>query len=281
MSRVVWITGAGGLIGSHLLRTAPPGWTVRGFTRADLELTNSDAVRSAFAADPPQQIIHCAAMSKTPDCEAKPQEAWRQNVDVTRQLCELAVNIPLLFFSTDLVFDGKKGHYDESAPTSPLTAYGKTKVAAENIVLAYPPHTVIRTSLNAGDTPYGDRSFDEQLRTAWRRGEVTKVFADEFRSPILATFTARAAWDLVTAGARGLFHVAGAQRMSRFEIASLIARQCGGIAPKLEPSSIRNYNGPPRSPDTSLDSTKAQQLLSFALPRFSDCFPDASPPFTS
>ena len=268
MHRVVWITGAGGLIGSHLVRTAPREWTVRALTRAELDLADLGAVRSAFRKESPQQIIHCAAMSKTPECQAKPEEARKQNVEVTRGLCELAVNVPLLFFSTDLVFDGCKGHYEESDATNPLTVYGETKVAAEQIVLANPLHTVIRTSLNAGVTPSGDRSFDEQLRAAWARGEVTKVFEDEFRSPILASFTARATWELVNAGARGLFHVAGAQRMSRFEMARLIAEQCTAVTPRLEPSSIRDYSGPPRSPDTSLNSNKAQSLLSFQLPHF-------------
>jgi dTDP-4-dehydrorhamnose reductase len=270
MDRVVWITGAGGLIGSHLARIAPREWHVRALTRADLELTDFDAVRSAFRRDAPQQILHCAAMSKTPDCERHPEDAWKHNVDVTRHLCELAAHIPLLFFSTDLVFDGQKGNYEEPEQPNPLSVYGKTKVVAEGIVLTNPLHTVIRTSLNAGGTPSGDRSFDEQLRAVWARGEVTKVFTDEFRSPIAADVTARAAWELVQAQARGVFHVAGPQRMSRFEIARLVAATCTTVSPRLEPSSIHDYGGPPRSPDTSLNSMKAQALLSFRLPRFED-----------
>src|SRR5436190_5395018 len=270
MDRVAWITGAGGLLGSHLVKSAPSTWQVRALTRAVLDLTDFKAVEALFKRERPQLVIHCAALSKTPACEANPELAWKANVEVTRVLCELAVDIPLFFFSTDLVFDGQKGHYNEGDAPNPLTVYGTTKVAAEQIVLANSKHTVIRTSLNAGPTPSGDSSFDEQLRAAWLRGETTKVFADEFRSPITADVTARAVWELAAAGAYGLFHVAGGQRLSRLEIARLIATQSRQIHARIEPSSIHDYAGPQRSPDTSLDCAKVKSLLSFRLPGFEE-----------
>jgi dTDP-4-dehydrorhamnose reductase len=270
MDRVAWITGAGGLLGSHLVKSAPSTWNARALRRADLELTDFKAVGELFKRDRPRLVIHCAALSKTPICEANPDLAWKTNVEVTRVLCELAADIPLFFFSTDLVFDGRKGNYNESDATNPLTVYGRTKVAAEQMVLGNSKHTVIRTSLNAGPTPSGQSSFDEQLLQQWRRGETTKVFVDEFRSPTAAWVTARAIWELVAANASGLFHIAGPQRLSRFEIAEIIAARHPNIPARLEGSSIKDYAGPRRSPDTSLDSTKARALLSFALPDFAE-----------
>jgi dTDP-4-dehydrorhamnose reductase len=268
MDRVAWITGAGGLLGSHLVKSAPSTWSARALTRGDLELTDFKAVEELFKRERPRLVIHCAALSKTPACEANPNLAWKTNVEVTRVLCELSADTPLFFFSTDLVFDGRKGDYNESDATNPLTVYGRTKVAAEQMVLANSKHTVIRTSLNAGRTPSGDSSFDEQLRAAWLHGETTRAFADEFRSPTTADVTARAVWELTAANARGLFHVAGGQRLSRLEIARLIAAHTGHAHACIEPSSIRDYIGVRRSPDTSLDCTKVQSLLSFPLPRF-------------
>src|SRR5215207_2368956 len=219
MDRVAWITGAGGLLGSHLAKSAPSTWSARALTRVDLELTDFKAVEDLFKRERPRLVIHCAALSKTPACEANPDLAWKTNVEVTRVLCELAADIPLFFFSTDLVFDGRKGNYNEADAPNPLTVYGTTKVAAEEMVLANPKHTVIRTSLNAGPTSSGQSSFDEQLHAAWIRGETTKVFADEFRSPTTANITARAVWELAAANVVGLFHIAGGQRLSRLEIA--------------------------------------------------------------
>ena len=156
MAGLAWITGAGGLIGSHLIRSASRAWEARALTRAELDLTDFAAVRAAFSREQPRLIIHCAALSKTLECEQNPERARANNVEVTRVLAGLAADIPLLFFSTDLVFDGTKGHYRENDPPNPLTVYAETKLAAEKLVLANPKHTVIRTSLNAGRTLNGD-----------------------------------------------------------------------------------------------------------------------------
>ena len=96
---VAWVTGAGGLIGNSLIQIAPEhaaGWTVLGLTRGRLDLTDFTAVRAAFAADQPQLVIHCAAISRSTDCEAEPARARQVNVDVTTRLSELATDIPFV-----------------------------------------------------------------------------------------------------------------------------------------------------------------------------------------
>src|SRR4051812_20510760 len=121
---LAWITGANGLIGNYLVRTAAshaPGWKVRGLTRRDFDLTDFSAVRRAFSEDKPELVIHCAALSKSPACQANPSLARKLNVEVTQGLAELAADIPLLFFSTDLVFDGQKGAYIETDQVNPLS----------------------------------------------------------------------------------------------------------------------------------------------------------------
>ena len=123
--RPIWITGAAGLIGNYLVQTAPrfvPAARIRGLTRADVELSDFEAVRAAFKKDAPQLIIHCAALAHTPTCEKNPALAHKMNVEVTAVLAELAVDIPLFFFSTDLVFDGLASNYDELAAVNPLSA---------------------------------------------------------------------------------------------------------------------------------------------------------------
>jgi dTDP-4-dehydrorhamnose reductase len=267
---LAWVTGAGGLIGSHVVRSAPPDWRVVALTREKLDVAEFDEVRARFAAEQPQLVIHCAAMAKANDCEADPHRAWRVNCDATRVLAEAAASVPLLFFSTDLVFDGSKGHYTETDAPHPLTVYAKTKIAAEQAVLANPLHSVVRTSLNGGISPSGDRSFTEQLINAWRAGRTPKLYADEFRSPMMVEVTARAIWDLVGAHARGLFHLGGSERMSRFDAGKIVASHFPQLNPTIARGSLREFSGPPRSPDTSLDSSKAQALLSLRLPSFRD-----------
>jgi dTDP-4-dehydrorhamnose reductase len=269
MSCVAWITGAGGLIGSHIVRAAPRDWRVRALTRGELELTDFAAVRAAFVREPPQLVIHCAALSKTLECERNPEAARLNNVEVTRVLCELASDIPLLFFSTDLVFDGRKGNYNENEAPNPLTVYAETKLAAEHTVLANPKHTVVRTSLNAGRTARGN-AFNEQWRSAWLRGETLNLFVDEFRSPMAAAVTARAVWELVAAHQPGLYHLGGSERLSRYEIGQLLAANEPQLNARIERGSIHDYAQMRRSPDTSLDRARIQRLLTFALPKFSD-----------
>jgi dTDP-4-dehydrorhamnose reductase len=269
---LVWITGAGGLMGSHLVKSASafaPGWRVEALTRQRLELTDFRAVERAFAEQRPSRVIHCAALSRSAACEADPALAERLNVSVPRHLCELAEAIPFLFFSTDLVFDGRKGNYAEADAPNPLSVYAQTKARAEAMVLKNPRHTVIRASLNSGVSPTGDRSFTEQMRRAWERGETLKLFTDEFRSPIPAAVTARAVWELLQRNEPGIYHVAGSERLSRWAIGQLLARRWPALNARMEPASIRDFSGPPRPADTSLDCSKIQRLLSFPLPAWS------------
>ena len=264
-----WVTGAGGLIGNYLVQAAPqfaPGWEVRGLTRDQLELTDFAAVARAFREDAPSLVIHCAALSKSPACQSDPALARRLNVEVTTCLTQLAADIPLIFFSTDLIFDGRKGNYTETDSPNPLSVYGETKVAAEAVVLRNPRHAVVRTSLNGGTSPTGDRGFNEEMRRMFRAGQVLNLFTDEFRNPLPALVTARAVWELSALGVTGIYHIAGREKLSRWEIGRLVAARCPELQPQLRAGSLKEYRGAPRAPDTTLDCTKAQQRLSFPLP---------------
>jgi dTDP-4-dehydrorhamnose reductase len=277
---LVWITGAGGLIGNYLVQTAgkwAPSQVVIGLTRPQLDLTDFASVRLRFTSERPKAVIHCAALSRSPECQRDPELARKLNVEVTAFLAQLAAQIPFVFLSSDLVFDGREGNYDESATVNPLSVYAQTKIAAEQLVLANPKHIVVRTSLNGGTSPTGDRGFNEQIKNAWRAGKMLTLFTDEFRCPIPAGVTARAVWELLSnRHPPGLYHVAGAERLSRWQIGQLLATRWPQLNPGIVPGSASDYPGAPRSPDTSLNSAKIQRLLSFRLPGLTDWL-DAHP----
>ncbi len=264
----LWITGSGGLIGHQLAHAAAAlgRWDVVPLARRDLDLLEAGAVSERFRRDRPALVVHCAAMSKTPACQANPELARRCNVEVTRQLSELAGEGRFVFFSTDLIFDGRRGNYAENRPANPLHVYGETKVAAEAAVRAHPRHLIVRTSLNYGVSPTGDRSFAEEMLVAVRAGKTLSLFNDEFRSPITVEDTVAAVLDLLSAGATGTYHVAGSERLSRWEIGELVAARHPELSGKLRPESLRSYQGPPRSPDTSLDCGKTERLLGRKVP---------------
>jgi len=294
--QTAWITGAGGLIGNYLVQTAlryAPEWQMIGILRDGngpslprvggdavpspltspggvryrlLDLADFQVVRVAFKEDRPQLIIHCAALSRSPACQENPSLARTLNVEVTACLAELADDIPLIFFSSDLVFDGREGNYDEDDQPCPLSVYAQTKIAAEQIVLANPRHSVVRISLNGGASRTGDRGFNEEMRRAWQAGRRLNLFRDEYRCPMAAVVTARAIWELAARNKPGLYHLAGSERLSRWQIGQLIAARWPQLNPRVEPSSRNDYVGPPRPGDTSLNCAKLQKLLSFRLP---------------
>jgi dTDP-4-dehydrorhamnose reductase len=272
-SRRVWITGAGGLIGNELVRACrnyAGRFETRGLTHGDIELIDFKAVDRLFAAERPGAVIHCAAISRSVDSQGAPDLARRVNVEATEHLAQLAADIPFLFFSTDLIFDGQKGDYVETDTPNPLSTYGETKLAAEEIVRRHPRHCIVRISLTGGTSPKGDRGFNEEMKNAWRAGKSLHLFVDEFRCPAAAPVIARAVWELLQGGAQGTYHLAGAEKLSRYRIGQLLAERHPELQPKIIAGSRTEYKGPPRPPDTSLDCSKIQQFLSFRLPRFSE-----------
>jgi dTDP-4-dehydrorhamnose reductase len=269
-SQLVWITGAHGLIGNYLVQTAPrfaPHWRVRALTRADFDLLDFAAVEREFKKDRPHLVIHCAAISTVAAAQKNPDHAWRVNVEMTRLLAGLASEGRFIFFSTDLVFDGRRGNYLEEDTVNPLTRYGETKAAAEKIVGQNPRHLVVRTSINGGVSIPGNRAFNEQLRVALQAsGQGMTLFTDEFRCPIPASETARAVWELAQKNAAGIFQVAGAEKLSRWQIGQLLIGRWPEVKVKIQSGSARDFAGPPRALDTSLDISKIQKFLSAPLP---------------
>jgi dTDP-4-dehydrorhamnose reductase len=267
--KLAWITGANGLIGNYLVQTAPrfaPRWRVRALTRDRLDLLDFKTVEHEFKKDKPQLVIHCAAISDVGEAQKNPVFARRANVEMTRVLAELSAEIQFIFFSTDLVFDGRKGNYTETDSANPLHIYGETKLVAEAIVLKNPRHLVIRTSINGGISRAGNRGFNEQLKLSLQNSLGMKLFTDEFRSPIPAIETTRAVWELAEKNCAGIYHVAGAEKLSRWQIGQLLVKRWPEIKTKIETALAKDFPGPPRALDVSLDISKVQKVLSKPLP---------------
>ena len=265
------ITGAAGLIGQYLVKIAPrwaPRWDVQGLTRADLDLIDRANVERTWESVKPNAVIHCAALSRTKDCEQDPALARRINVEVSAHLAQLSQHIPFIFLSSGEIFDGRTGWYGETDEPNPINVYGQTKLEAEQAILRNPRHTVVRIVLTAGTSERGDRSFVEDMCRTAKAGKDMTLYADEFRCPLPAGVIARVIWELVGRQQPGLYHLGGSERLSRWQIGETLLPWCPELKGRLVKGSARNHVGSPRPADLSLRCDKIQSLLSFRIPGF-------------
>jgi len=270
MPRAV-VTGAAGLIGQYVMTSAArwaPGWEVHGLTRADLDLADQVAVERTWQRIDPQAVIHCAALSRTKDCEHQPELAHRINVEATAQLARLSKDIPFIFLSSGEVFDGRQSWYREDDAPSPINFYGKTKLEAERLVLENPRHTVLRIVLTAGASLHGDRSFVEDMCRMAQSGKSMTLYADEFRCPLPAGVIARAVWEVAGQAVSGLYHLGGQERLSRWDIGQALLPWYPELQGRLVEGSARSHAGAPRPADLSLNCEKIETVLSFPIPGF-------------
>lgn len=279
---VYWITGAQGLIGSLLMQRIPDfiqhkiktgQAEVVGLTRDALDLSDFEAITERWKSAPPTCVIHTAALSRVGDCNQNPDRAFHINTDLPGHLARLcqASGARLVFFSTDLVFDGMKTEpYVETDEVKPVHVYAESKARAEDQVRVCNNHLILRTSLNAGRNASRNSGFVEEMKAAWTAGKTLDLFVDEYRCPIPASVTADGVWELAQQDCRGTLHWVGSQLMSRFEIGATVAACFPELHPAVRAGTLREYSGPPRCPHLNLEIAQVSKLISFRVPRFQD-----------
>lgn len=267
----VLVTGASGQLGSYLLRhlvsqqrheivawSGSRGGTSSGIPLRPVDLTDANQVRDAFQEDRPAVIIHAAAVSRIDLCYAQPELAESVNVRGTRQLVSLAADHAsrFIYVSTDLVFDGRKGHYVERDLPRPLSRYGQSKLAAEQVVLQWPDAAVVRVSLLFGPSLNGQPSFFDQQLAGLREGRPVKLFTDEWRTPLSLATAATALVEVAASNLAGVLHIGGPERMSRWQMGQQLAVFLGCDPQLLQATRQTEVPFPePRPPDVSLDSS--------------------------
>ena len=183
-------------------------------------------------------FLHLAANSNLNKCEMHPAEAFAINVSATQCLAELAntLSIPLLFTSSDMVFDGKTPPYQESDLPTPINVYGQQKVKAEQAVLAIHPQAIIcRLPLLYGYAPYAS-NFLSNWHQRMKKGEAIQAFTDEFRNPLSGRQAAKGLKLLVKERASGIWHLGGRDYGSRYEFAIQMAKVFGLDSALVKPS---------------------------------------------
>jgi dTDP-4-dehydrorhamnose reductase len=238
---------------------------IEGFCVRPIDLTDRARVTRELTGVTPDVIIHAAAISTADSVRRDPERARLVNVEGTQHLVEWVAHNPgsrLVYTSTDLVFDGSRAWSTEETAANPVVEYGRTKLAAEAAVLSLPRGLVARLSLLYGfGSPRRPGFWDKSIETL-RRGESCAFFSDEFRTPLDYHSAAEILVQLAESSATGLVHVAGAERMSRYELMTRSAVALG-IDPDLVTSNPRANAmlTEPRPADVSLSSARLRALL--------------------
>jgi dTDP-4-dehydrorhamnose reductase len=271
MSQKVVIFGSGGQLGVELCTALESrGWTVLRFDRQSLDITAGAGVESALAKADPGLVINAAAYNQVDVAEREPLAAYQANALAVRNIAMACrqIDARLVHFSTDYVFDGKKGSpYLETDPTHPLGAYAVSKLAGELYAQAYLDDVlIVRTSGVYGPgglfTPRGN--FVELMLRLAHSGTPIRVVEDHVASPTYAPALADRTARLIEQGAVGLFHIGGGEAISWYKYAAMIF-DLAGVRPELVPTNEREYRTAARRPKYSALSNS--KLEAAGIPR--------------
>jgi len=274
----VFITGSNrGQLYWELRRTVPHGVTVLDVPER-LDITDRDAVSSTTKKLIPDVIINAAAYTAVDTAESEPAQAARVNTEAVENLCmaATAVGAHLIHVSTDFVFGkGNGAPFPEDAPVAPVSVYGKTKLAGEQLLQRQMPDSslIVRTAWVYSS--HGNNFVKTMLRIMNERGEVG-VIADQIGSPTWANALARALWQAAILRASGVMHWTGAGVASWYDFAVAIAEE-GRAAGLLErdvlvrPLTTAQYPTPAARPHYSvLELTRTWERLDSSAAHWRD-----------
>ncbi len=215
----------------------------------------------------PEIIIHTAAMTKVDDCENNKIKAYRMNTKATEKLAIASswMGFRLIFLSTDLVFFGEKGNYSEYDFPDSKIFYGKTKFLAEKSIISNTTNYLIfRIALTYGKGCLNSQSFTDDLYEKLKENKEVLLFKDQFRTPVYIEDGIDVIEKSLDMGITGkIFHLAGPQRISRYEFGRIFAQQFGfdlSLVKSICTADLKKLIQ--RGKDCSLNITETKKIFS-------------------
>jgi len=257
----VLVTGANGMVGSALvgLLSADREREIlatsfrenRGrlpFYQADL--TSPLETRALLRETRPDMIIHCAAISNLDQCEEDKRLCRAVNVLATQNLLQAAPECHFIHLSTDMIFNGKEGPYSEDSRPSPINEYGRTKAESEELVATRArTWSILRTALVYGTREeYGRSNIVDMCRGRLLKDEKLKLVSDQIRTPTFLPDLAMGIGSALKTRAQGIFHLAGEEIVSPFEIGMLVAKMMGKDTSLIEETLTERFPQPAKRP---------------------------------
>ena len=281
--RKVLLTGANGLLGQKLVYAFKSRNDIEllatgigknrlidqvNYSYQSLDITNETEVNQTIKQFSPHVIINCAAMTNVDACELNQKQCWDVNVNGVKHLANAVAKLGTHFIhlSTDFVFDGEDGPYNENDIPNPLHYYAKSKLESEKIVIRNCVNwSIARTIIIYGITDNMSRSN----LVLWAKGEIEKgntinVVNDQFRSPTLAEDLAKGCISIMDKNAFGLFHLSGPKSYSILEMVYMVADFYNLDKSLINPVSSKSLNQPAKRPlVTGFDIRKAKKELNY------------------
>jgi len=277
------VTGASGLLGINLAMEAMREHEVIGLDRGKLQsapfqvlkgdLLKTDEIHSILTVTNSDWLINCAALANLEKCEEDPIQARVLNADLPGELAAACAdrNIPFIHISTDAVFDGmKEGTYMEEDQPNPQSVYSRTKLEGERAVQDANPQAIIARVNFYGWSLSGRRSLGEFFVNNLREGKAVSGFTDVTFCPMLVNVTARLLLEMLQKDLTGVYHVVGAQPMSKYQFGVEVARTFGLDENLISPQSVEASSlTAKRSHNLWLSTHKLSTDLRHEVPTFS------------
>jgi dTDP-4-dehydrorhamnose reductase len=277
------VTGASGLLGINLAMESLRGHEVLGVDRGRLksapfevvraDLTQRSAVDSLIDSTRPDWLINCAALANLEKCEEDPLQAKNLNTDLPRELAAACAkrNIRFVHISTDAVFDGtKEGFYTEEDQPSPPGVYSQTKLDGECAAQEVNPQAIIARVNFYGWSLGGRRSLAEFFVNNLSERKKINGFTDVIFCPMLVNVTVRLLLEMLHKKLSGVYHVVGAQPMSKYQFGVEVARTFGLDENLISPRSVEESGlTAKRSHNLWLSTHKLSTDLGHEIPLFS------------
>ena len=281
----ILLTGSNGQVGFELNKKLSVLGEVIATDREELDLTNLNAIRTFIDQTRPDIIINPAAYTAVDKAESEPDLAYQINTLAPEVLATMAseLDIPLIHFSTDYVFDGlKKDAYVETDLTNPQSVYGKTKCEGEEKIRKHTKHIILRTSWVFG--VHGGNFLKTILRLIQERDQLS-IVSDQWGSPASAAMLSDVTYEIVKRILKnpnfsdyGTYHVTCEGETNWHEYAQFVASQAIelGFQSKIKPDAIQSiktidYPMPAKRPSNSrLNTHKIGKVFMLKLPHWQD-----------
>jgi dTDP-4-dehydrorhamnose reductase len=248
----VFITGANGLLGQHLVEFfskvhkvfasdlgPDPSFFFSHVRYEPVDILDKEKLSGLTTSFKPDLIINAAAYSDVDGCEIDKQKAWGVNVKGVENLLEICrkEKAKLIHISTDYLFDGRDGPYSEDDRPNPISYYGETKLESElKIKASGIGFLIVRTNVLYGVALEVNPNFFTWVFNKLKNNEKIRVVTDQFSNPTLVDDLARAILELTSKKFSGIINIAGSEYLSRYDFAQKIAEEFELDPDKIEPA---------------------------------------------